>query len=464
MRVLITGATGLIGKEVGKRLSAKGVELNIVSRNPGRAKLELPFPAKVFEWQGGSHDFPEAALTGVDGVIHLAGESVAESRWTEEKKKSIRDSRVLGTLSLVNAIEAMKSPKPKTFVLGSAIGIYGDRGDELLTEESAAGQGFLADVVREWEGAAAPLENKAVHPEMRVVHLRTAVVFSRREGAFAKLAPIFGKGLGGKLGNGNQWMSWIHISDIARAFVFALENPAASGIVNGCAPEPTRNDRFTVAMARAIGRPVFLPVPETALKAMLGEASSAILGSQRVLPKRLEELGFQFEHGALVAALEELAEPLRGNQHELVAEQWIPVPPKDIFPFFSDEKNLEQLTPPFLNFKVLSKSTPEVCAGTLIDYRLSLHGIPLKWRTKIETWTSGKSFSDVQLSGPYSKWHHTHDFLPVAGGTLLRDRVLYKLPMGFFGDTVAGWRVTRDVQKIFAYRRKVIEERFGAPQ
>ncbi|RYZ72241.1 MAG: DUF1731 domain-containing protein, partial [Proteobacteria bacterium] len=281
-------------------------------------------------------------------------------------------------------------------------------------------------------------------------------------GAMEKLLPLFVKGVAGNLGTGQQWMSWIHIEDISRLFAFAIEKDSAKGVLNGAAPEPVKNERFTKELARALGKSVFLPVPETALKVALGEMSDTVLASQRVLPKATTEAGFTFLHGSIVDALNEIAEPLRGGQHEIFSEQWLPIKPDDLFPFYSDEHNLEELTPPFLKFKVMGKSTAEIEEGTLIDYKLSVHGLPFKWRTLIKDWEPGKRFVDTQLSGPYAKWYHIHDFIPFAGGTLVRDRVTYKLPLGFLGDTFAGWKVGGDVKKIFAYRREVIDEKFGA--
>lgn len=174
-------------------------------------------------------------------------------------------------------------------------------------------------------------------------------------------------------------------------------------------------------------------------------------------------MGFKFEHPEFVKAIRELCEPLQHGQHEFVSEQWVPKKPEEIFPFFSLETNLERLTPPFLSFKVIGKSTPEIREGTLIDYKLSLHGLPVKWRTRIESWQPERfRFVDTQLKGPYRTWHHTHEFLPLAGGTLIRDRVLYKLPLGFFGDVAAGWKVSGDVGQIFDFRRGIIQTLFGA--
>lgn len=457
MRVLITGATGLIGREVGKILAEKGISLNVVSRSPNRARLELPFPADIFEWQGESDVFPARALDNVDAVLHLAGEPVASSRWTEEKKKSIYDSRVLGTKRLVEAIG--KNPgKISAFIGGSATGIYGDRGDDVLNETSGAADDFLAKVCIDWEKE---IDGFTEVTGKRSVKIRTGIVLSRHGGALEKLLPIFQKGLGGRLSNGQQWMSWIHIEDIARLFVYALENEV-SGVLNGTSPEPARNERFTVALARALGRPVFLPVPGSALKIAFGEMSTALLGSQRIMPERVIEAGFEFHYPELVKALNEVCEPLRGGQHELLNEQWVDRRPDEIFPFFCSEKNLEELTPTFLNFRVLGKSTTEIEEGTLIDYKMSLHGVPMKWRTRIEEWKPDRAFVDVQLKGPYRKWHHTHEFVPFAGGTLMRDRVLYKLPMGWFGDAAASWKVSNQVGEIFAFRRKKIGELFGS--
>ncbi len=455
MRVLMTGATGLIGKETGKRLIDAGHSITVLARDEDSARKQLPFPAKIFKWDIGQ-DVPQAALKDIEAVIHLAGEPIANGRWTAEQKKKIHDSRVKGTRELVSAILGSKT-KLKAFVLGSAIGLYGDSGDTVLDESSPKGKGFLADVVQDWEAQVEPLSGTGA----RVVKVRTSVVFSRHGGALEKIIPLFERGVGGQLGNGQQWMSWIHIDDISRLFVFAVENEKASGALNAAAPESIRNERFTKELAKVLDRPVFLPAPEVALKLALGEMSATVLDSQRVQPKRTLEAGFTFKFDSFSEAIEDVAGVLRGGQHEIFSEQWLPLKPDELFPFYCDEHNLEELTPPFLKFNVVGKSTDEIEEGTLIDYRLSLHGLSFKWRTRIEDWKPGRRFVDTQLSGPYSKWYHVHDFIPFAGGTLVRDRVTYKLPLGYLGDTFAGWKVTGDVKKIFDYRREVIDEKFG---
>lgn len=462
LKILITGATGLIGRAVGKKLTESGHQLVVLTRHPAEARLNLPFPAELIEWDGISPLTSEAfarpeVFTEIDGVIHLAGESIADGRWSDEKKARIRDSRVLSTRALAQAIISGGAARAKFFISGSAVGFYGDRGDEVLDESASAGKDFLSGVVQEWENETRPLESMG----LRVVRIRTGIVLSRHGGALAKLLPLFSRGLGGKLGQGLNWMSWIHLDDIARIFAHCCESDSARGVFNATAPEPVRNERFTIALARALGRPVFLPVPEMALRAMMGEAATIALSSQRAPPLRLLEHGFEFRFPELARALTDICEPLHGGQHELLAEQWVPYKPDEVFPFFCNETNLEELTPKFLGFRVIGKSTEHVEQGTLIDYRLNLHGFPVKWRTRIEEWSPNRKFIDTQLKGPYAKWHHTHEFVPLAGGTLLRDRVLYKLPLGFFGDAVAGWKVDSDVASIFAFRREKIGRRFG---
>ncbi len=454
MHVLMSGATGLIGKEIGKRLIESGHQITALVRDTDTARKALPFPAALVRWQSGD-EISSDTMKDVDAIINLAGESIAGGRWTSERKKKIIDSRIESTRALVKA--ALGKKDFKVFVSGSAVGIYGDRKDEVLDEESTKGDGFLADVAAQWEDELKLLDETSI----RTVAVRTAVVLARHGGALAKLFPLFEKGVAGHLGNGQQWMSWIHLDDISRLFVFALENESVCGPLNGSAPEPVRNNRFTVELARALGKPVFLPVPAAALKIALGEMSSSILNSERAIPKKAQALGFAFEHGEIVEALQSIAGPLKGGQHEIFSEQWLPLKPDALFPFYCDEKNLEKLTPPFLKFHVLNKSTPEMHDGTLINYRLSLHGLPFKWQSRIEDWAPNKRFVDTQVKGPYQKWHHVHDFVPLSGGTLIRDRVTYKLPFGLLGDTFVGWKVLGDVEKIFAYRRAVIDRQFG---
>jgi uncharacterized protein (TIGR01777 family) len=271
---------------------------------PNRRTIVVALPGQ-FPWNPAA-DPPIAhpeVLNGFTAAIHLSGANVAAHRWTSAYKRELFASRVDSTRALAITLARLRHP-PFAFIGASAVGIYGNRGDELLTETSASGSGFLADVCRQWEAAAQP----AVQAGIRVVHLRFGVILGPGSGALAHIAPLFRLGLGGPLGSGQQWMSWISLADAIAAIVFALFTPALTGPVNLTAPNPVRNAEFTRALAHVLHRPAILPAPAFALRLALGPmADEALLASARVLPAKLQAAGFQFIHPsvdqALVAAL-----------------------------------------------------------------------------------------------------------------------------------------------------------------
>jgi ligand-binding SRPBCC domain-containing protein len=344
--------------------------------------------------------------------------------------------------------------RPRVLLSASAIGYYGDRGDEILSERCESGAGFLAEVCRAWEGEALAAESCAV----RTVLVRIGVVLGNGGGALARMLPVFRLGLGGRVGSGRQWVSWIHLDDLVALFAFALERADVRGVVNGVAPAPVSNAELAATLGRTLGRPVLVPVPAPALTLALGEMSTVLLESQRVVPAEAEARGFHFRHPELAGALVEIT---RDACTRLETEQWVPRPVGEVFPFFADARNLERITPPFLGFRILGVSTPDLRVGTRIDYRLSLHGVPVRWQSLIRDWQPDRSFVDVQTRGPYRRWEHTHEFEAYEGGTIIRDRVCYELPLGALGAVVAGGFVAADVERIFAFRRTAIREIFG---
>ena len=259
----------------------------------------LPAGVESAVWDPRDGHASEAALAGVDAVVHLAGENVAQ-RWTAHAKRRIRESRLEGTRALVAAMSRLPKP-PAALISASAVGYYGSRGDETLTEMAGPGQDFLAEVCASWEREAAAAEPMGV----RVARLRIGVVLDRQGGALARMLLPFRLGLGGRLGSGWQWMSWIHAVDLAEMFCFAAENPV-SGPLNAVAPAPVQNGEFTRMLARALHRPAVFPVPAFALRAMFGEMSGVLLASQRAVPAAAEAAGFQFRFSRLDAALAEL--------------------------------------------------------------------------------------------------------------------------------------------------------------
>lgn len=293
MRILICGASGLIGKALTKTLEAKGCELLLAGRKEPQDERET-------KWTIEDGFAEPKRLEGLDAVIHLAGESVSALRWTDEKKAAIRSSRVDGTRSVVDALAKLKS-RPKVLISGSAVGFYGDRDDEILTESSTSGDNFLAKTCREWEAESRRAEDAGI----RTVLLRTGVVLSKDGGALATMLLPFKMGVGGVIGDGKQWMSWISLDDEIRAIEFVLEHEEVRGAVNLVSPNPVTNQEFTSVLGEVLYRPTFIPLPEFAVSMLLGEmGDELLLSSTRAVPARLEQLGFEWQFPALKPALE----------------------------------------------------------------------------------------------------------------------------------------------------------------
>ncbi|MEU6977090.1 MULTISPECIES: TIGR01777 family oxidoreductase [unclassified Streptomyces] len=281
-RVAVTGATGLIGSALVRSLRADGHEVLRLVRRPAAAADEV-------EWDPARLYVDAAALVGVDAVVHLAGAGVGERRWSEAYKKEIRDSRVLGTRAVAEALASLAEP-PEVLVCGTALGYYGDTGSRAVDESAPAGEGFLPSVCVEWEAAAAPAEAAGI----RVAYARTGLVVAREGGAWGRLFPLFRAGLGGRMGDGSQYWSFIALHDEVAALRHLMDTPEVSGPVNLTAPEPVTNREVTAAMGRVLHRPALFHVPAAVLRVALGEFAQDVLGSQRVLPGRLLETGFDF--------------------------------------------------------------------------------------------------------------------------------------------------------------------------
>lgn len=302
MRVVLTGATGLIGRALINELQGRGDDIVALSRDADRAKQALGDRVQAHAWPDPTNaPPPEAALAGADAVVHLLGEPVAQ-RWTAQAKESIRRSRVDGTRSLVQGLLALAPDRrPGALISQSASGFYGPRGDEPLTEDASAGDDFLAGVVVGWEGEAMRAAS-----ELRVAVTRTGVVLSPDGGALAKMLPFFRLGIGGPVAGGRQYVPWIHLDDVVGGILFALDNATASGPINLTAPNPVTNAELSRTLGRVLGRPAVLPVPALALKLLYGEMAQIVLTGQRTLPDRLDKLGYAFRHPDLEAALRDV--------------------------------------------------------------------------------------------------------------------------------------------------------------
>ena len=292
MDVVVSGASGLIGSALRGALEGAGHRMVPMTRSKG---------GEGIHWDPDAGIIDSGGLEGVGAVVHLAGEGIGNKRWNDEQKAKIRDSRVRGTTLLAETLAKLSKP-PKVLLSGSAVGFYGDRGDEVLTESSRPGGGFLADLCVAWEGGAAPAKEAGI----RVSYLRTGIVLAGSGGVLPKMLRPFKIGVGGKLGSGSQWMSWVAIEDEVGAIVHLLGDDAPAGPVNLTAPNPVTNGDFTKALGKALGRPTVLPVPKFGLKTLLGPemAEELLLASQRALPTRLLDSGYTFKHPDLTETLQ----------------------------------------------------------------------------------------------------------------------------------------------------------------
>jgi uncharacterized protein (TIGR01777 family) len=292
MKILVSGAKGLVGEALIKALVKDGQQMFSLVRRVPKNESEI-------EWHPNQGKLDASRLEGFDIVVHLAGESIASGRWTDEKKQKIRESRVQGTTLLSEALASLSQP-PSTFICASAIGYYGNRGDELLTEQSKPGDDFLSEVCVSWEQATQAAEAKGI----RTVHARFGIVLDQKGGALKQMLMPFRMGVGGKVGDGKQWMSWIALDDVIRGLEYLIDKPSFKGAVNFVAPHPVTNAEFTRVLGRALLRPTLFPVPVFAARLAFGEMADALLlSSAKVQPKVLREHGFDFEFPTLQGAL-----------------------------------------------------------------------------------------------------------------------------------------------------------------
>jgi uncharacterized protein (TIGR01777 family) len=479
MRVLITGATGFIGRALVPILLGEGHQLIALVRSEERARSLLGAEVETVALSSDVKALREA-LERSDAVVNLAGESIMGGRWTEARRRVLVESRVQLTKQLVSAI-AEARPRPKTLISGSAVGYYGDHGTEVLHESSPGSNDFLARLCQDWEAAARLAEGFG----LRVMTLRTGVVLGRDGGAMAQMLPPFRFGVGGPLGSGRQYMAWIHLHDLVRVIATALTDDRYEGSVNCVAPEEATNREFASALGRALHRPAVLPVPALALRVIFGEAAGVLLGSQRVEPRRLRELGFSCRFPTLDQAVAdivhtsdaeirpaqlsaELRAPVEENYlrkrrptHELRTRTVLDAPIDEAFAFFSQAENLGLITPAAMRFEIQGR-VPPITKGATIDYKLRVGPMPIRWRTRIAEWQPPQGFIDLQESGPYRCWWHKHTFSAEGNRTVMEDHVYYAPPLGELGRLANRWFIVPTLRQIFGYRSDVIRLRFGA--
>lgn len=480
--VVLTGATGFVGRFLVMRLIAQGYRVTALVRNVERARQQLGRQGVQLL----SLDDDAALETGLRSVqilIHLAGAPVAK-RWTNAHKKAMWDSRI-GLAQKLSRIISTQCETMPTIVNAGGIGLYGDRGDEILDEQAPAGSGFLAELALAWEQVWDSLKNAGA----RVVQLRIGVVLGIGGGFLDKVLPPTEQGLGAILGSGSQYVPWIHLEDLARIIEWSIQNNTAHGPYNACAPNAVTHRTLVEDLARTCDGGVLLRVPRWILRLVMGEMATMLCEGQRATPARALAQGFSFSHPDLEPALEEI---LRGANlsmpaasglpndepyiedtkpdRELVHESVLHAPLTAVFDFFSQAENLSVLTPPGMGFNIRTPLPIAMHAGRLIDYKISLGPFSFPWRTRIEQWQEQSHFVDAQLIGPYASWFHEHRFEAIdAHTTKMTDHVYYrvglkKIPLGPLGRLIERKFVRPQLRGIFSYRDRMIQARFGRAQ
>ena len=473
MRIFITGVTGLVGRALALRLARDGHELIGWVRDRAAARTALGDGVELV-----SVDDDAAlveALGRADAVVNLAGAPVAK-RWTAAHRRAMVDSRVGLTRRLVSAMEGLER-RPAVLVSASAVGLYGDRGDELLDESAAPGDDFLARLCIDWEAAARQAEPLG----LRVVSMRIGVVLDPEGGALAAMRPAFALGLGAVLGSGRQRIPFIHLHDLVELLVQALVDPRYRGPINATAPRPVTNRVFARALGRALGRPVLLRAPAWAMLLMMGEAAVVVLHGQAAVPRQAQALGFRFQFESIDAALADAVDAGRSSVtigpaddppasdyiarrrpiYRLEQRTVIDAPLAEVFDFFRKAENLGAMTPPALAFEIRTPTPIAMEQGQRITYRIRLGPVPMRWLTRIEAWEPTRRFVDAQLRGPYRCWYHEHRFEADGERTRMVDRVWYAPPLGPLGRIAQVVMVGPMLRRIFGHRRRAIALRFG---
>lgn len=448
MKILVTGATGLVGTRLCTELILKGYDLIVLSRDKDKAQDHLNLPAQYYSWSPTSELPPRKAIEDCDAIINLMGESLANKRWSKSQKEKIYNSRIIGTKNLVQAVNQYREDNLDVFVSASAIGIYKPNTKNVVAENGEQDKSFLGSICQEWESAA-----KEVIKTNRLVNPRIGVVIASDGGMMSKVLPLFRLGLGGPIGFGEQDMSWIHVDDLVSLLIEALQNKKFEGAINAVSKQIISNKEFTKALSRAVNIPNIFPAPTLALKLAFGEMSSLMLDSIAVKPQFLIENNFKFKYENIDEALKDVCD---GQIRE---SQFLSKNNAEVVSFFKDAKNLSKITPKELSFEVINHKDSPITDGSKLTYRFKKYGIPFTWTSLIKNSKENGTFTDVQISGPYKKWVHEHSFYQLKNGTLIVDQVHYQMPFGILGKALMPL-VHKDIKNIFKFRKKALHDIF----
>ena len=479
MKVIITGATGFIGSELVSFLRGKGHSVTAMVRNPEKASEQLGAGVSLLTF-GDSDDELASAFEETDAIVNLTGRPLAPTRWSKSKKRDFYESRVGVTERIVSIMESCETP-PATLISASAVGYYGDRGNEEITEQSKIGQSYLSELCDSWEKAALKAQNFGT----RVCMLRLGVVLGRESGFLNQMSLPFEMGVGSYVGDGGQWVPWIHYFDLLRIIDFTINDEDIFGPINCTAPNPVTSKCFSQCLAKILGAKIVIGLPSFCLKLVFAEGETVLTNSQNALPNSLLRRNFKFTYGELEAALLEECAPagVNINRVDSMEEPFDPstkyskklskadykietsvkldVSREAAFAFFSSPFNLGSATPKWMEFHI-TESPLEVLEGSEFEYKIKLGILPVKWRTEIVKWTPDDLFIDYQKKGPYSLWWHQHRIVADGDSSCrMEDKVLYKVPGWILGRFLHKYLIKSLLLRIFSYRNKVIQMRFG---
>ena len=482
MNVIIAGATGFIGSELVSFLRGKGHAVTAIVRNPEKAAEQLGAGVSILAF-GQSDDDLASAFEDADVIVNLTGRPLAPVRWSDSKKREFYDSRVGVTERLVSIMENCELP-PAVLISASAVGYYGDRGDEKITEESGIGQGYLSELCDSWEKAALEAQNFGT----RGCTLRLGVVLGRESGFLNQLSFPFEMGIGSYVGDGRQWVPWIHYFDLLRIIDLAINDDGISGPLNCTAPNPVRSKPFSNCLAKILGAKIVIGLPSICLKLVFAEGEKVLTNSQNALPEALLQRNFKFKYDELENALTEECTPekvsvvkvdsnketfdtslkyskkLSQADYRIETSVNLAVNSEAAFNFFSSPLNLGLATPKWMGFHI-TESPPEIIEGSEFEYKIKLGILPMKWRTEIIKWSPDEVFIDFQKKGPYSLWWHQHRIVAEGDSNCrMEDKVFYRVPGWLIGRVVHKYLIKNMLIRIFSYRRKVIQMRFGGSE
>jgi len=446
--IVIAGATGFIGQELGIELVRKGYGLTVLTRDPDKYEGRLAFPCKLLAVGKDNSLEVEKEIDGAYAVINLAGQSIDTGSWTLEGKNSIYASRLGAVRNLVATIKKVNRA-PKLFLQASASGYYG-KSDDLCTEAHGPGDSFLAKVCVDLETEGQKIESLGT----RFIAMRIGVVLGHG-GALEKINQLYAAGIGARFLGTKGHFPWVAIEDVVAAFVFMIEHAETKNIkgpVNVVGPATASLDDLHTSLTHVHGAQLAPPAPAWMVRAVAAKKAVLLFDSARVIPEALTSHGFEFSVETCDHAIKRIFAKGRKGQFRLVQKQFVRASMDQIWSFFSLPQNLEALTPPWLRFKIKSLSTETMGNGTTILYKLRLKGVPVTWKSIISEFEEKKQFKDEQLVGPYNIWEHTHKFERLGDGVLVIDDIVYSLPLGKLGTMVASWYVLKDLGQIFSYR------------